>query len=108
MDLDDVLLLAITAAILLVGIVIAVMQSRILKLLSREAGEENEAVEIKPEVAKKNTVEPTLVTELTRGQAKLFGIDSDEYTAVIMAAVSNAANIPLTKLRIKSIKKIEG
>lgn len=108
MDLEDVLLLAITAAILCVGIVIAVMQSRILKLLSRGTKIENEAVDIKPETRKQNIAELPVATDLTRGETKLSGVDSDELTAVIMAAVSSAANIPLAGLRIKYIKRIEG
>lgn len=42
----------------------------------------------------------------TSGDAKVIGLDDDEITAVILAAVSHASNIPLNSLKVKSIKKI--
>lgn len=114
MDLDDVLLLVITTAILFVGIVIAVMQSKILRLLSKEARAENETKEVnrdresKPEIRKQNIAKARSSTGLIRGEARLLGLDNEEHAAAIMAAVSCASNIPLEALKIKSIRKIEG
>lgn len=107
MDLEDILLLVVTTAILCVGIVTAVLQSRILKLLSNGARAVDEVKESKPEGGTQHILKAPVKTGLTKGEAKLFGIDDDEHVAVIMAAVSNAANIPLTELRIKSIKRVD-
>lgn len=110
MDLDDTLLLGVTIAILCVGIVLVVLQSKILKLLLNGAKVKDEVKVIKPEVEVKpqHTLKAPVKTGLTKGEAKLLGIEDDEQVAVIMAAVSNAANIPLTQMKIKSIRKIEG
>lgn len=118
MNLSDTLLLGVNTTIVCMVIVFAVLitlaiiivlQSRILKLLSIQANEVDEVkaskpvIEVKPQALQKTPVK----TGLTKGEAKLVGLEDEEHAAVIMAAVSNAASIPLAALKIKSIKRID-
>jgi Na+-transporting methylmalonyl-CoA/oxaloacetate decarboxylase gamma subunit len=118
MNLSDTLLLGVNTTIVCMAIVfivliilavIIVLQSKILKLLSKQEKEADEVKVNKPVVEVKHQDVPStpVKTGLTKGEAKLVGLEDEEHAAVIMAAVSNAANIPLTALRIKSIKRID-
>lgn len=118
MNLSDTLLLgvnttivcmAIVFVVLIILAVIIVLQSKILKLLSKQEKEADEVKVNKPvvEVKHQDAQSTPVKTGLTKGEAKLVGIEDEEHVAVIMAAVSDAANIPLTTLRIKSIKRID-
>lgn len=108
MDINDILLLGVTTAILFVGIILVVLQGKILKLLSNQTKEVDEVKVNRPE----EEIKPQIILEcpvergLTKGEAKLSGIEDEEHIPVIMAAVSSAAGIPLTRLKIKSIKRI--
>lgn len=44
---------------------------------------------------------------LTKGEARLVGVEDEEIVAVVMAAVSHASSIPLSELRIRSIKRVD-
>lgn len=87
-----------------------VIQSKILNILSKK-GEEDardriETVQPTPSMAGAY-VPQNIKTGLTQGQASLMGVEDEELAAVIMAAVSEASSIPLTSLRIKSIKSLD-
>jgi Na+-transporting methylmalonyl-CoA/oxaloacetate decarboxylase gamma subunit len=101
--------LALVFVVLIILAVIIILQSKILKLLSKHEMKADEVKVNKPVVEVKNQYVPSapVKTGLTKGEAKLLGIEDEEHVAVIMAAVSNAANIPLTALRIKSIRRID-
>lgn len=95
--------------VLIILAVIIVLQSKILKLLTKQAKELQEVRDSKPKVDVKpqyimNTPENT---GLSKGETKLLGIENEEHVAVIMAAVSNAVNIPITALKIRSIKRVD-
>ena len=118
MNLNDTLIFGVnttiicTAIVLVIFIILAViivLQSKILKLLSKQEKELDEVKVNKPVVEVKHQDVPSapVKTGLAKGEAKLVGLEDEEHVAVIMAAVSNAANIPLTALRIKSIKRID-
>lgn len=100
----------VTAFVLLILLVVVIaLQAKILKLLSKQSEELEIAKAKEPEVeVKAEHIHSTPVNVgVAKGETKLSGIKDEEHVAVIMAAVSNAANIPLTSLRIKSIKRID-
>lgn len=118
MNLGDTLLLGVNTTIVCMAIVfiilivlsiIIILQSKILKLLTNQDKSEDKVnenqleVKVRPEVVSKAPV----MTGSTKGQAKLVGLESEEHVAIIMAAVSDAANIPITALKIRSIKRVD-
>ena len=88
------------------------IQSKLVAAFSKGMAAANGAAE--PEKARASVVagpggEPEQVIEKTgivSGETVLTGIDDEETAALIMAVVSYHANIPLSKLRFKSIKAI--
>ncbi|MDF2674830.1 MAG: Oxaloacetate decarboxylase, gamma chain [Clostridiales bacterium] len=118
MNLNDTLLFGVDTTtifitmvfvILIILAAMMVLQSKILRVLSKQDKEVDEVKVSKPEVEVKHqeVLKAPSKTGLTKGETKLVGIEDDEHAAVIMAVVSNAANIPLTSLKIKSIKRID-
>ncbi len=118
MNLSNTLIFGVNTTIVYLALVFVVLiilagiirlQSKILKLLLKQKMEVNEVKVNKPIVEVKHQYVPSapVKTGLTKGEAKLVDIEDEEHVAVIMAAVSNAANIPLTAIRIKSIKRID-
>lgn len=96
------------AVFVILAIIIA-LQLRILKLLSKQARLLEEAKANKPEaeVKAQPVVNIPVNTEPAKGEAKLSGFEDEEYAAVIMAAVCSAANIPLSALKIRSIRRMD-
>lgn len=118
MNLNDNILFGVDATIVFIVMVFViliilaammVLQSKILRVLSKQDKEVDEVKVIKPEVEVKHqeVLKSLGKIGLAKGEAKLVGIEDDEHVAVIMAAVSSAANIELTSLKIKSIKRID-
>lgn len=89
--------------------VILILQAKILKLLSKqpEALEEVKAGKPEADVKYQHPVYTPVDSGAANGEAMLLGIEDEEYAAVIMAAVSSAANIPLSALKIRAIKRID-
>lgn len=44
--------------------------------------------------------------QMAQGKAKLIGIEDGETVAVILSAVSTASSLPLSLIKIKSIKRV--
>jgi hypothetical protein len=109
MDFSTVLLLIINTCILLVAIILVVIQSKVLKILSKKP----EVLSgIEPMIRNTNyetDVETNVTQEkgTTSGETKLNGIDNEEEIAVIMAVVSKASRIPLSRLKINYIKRMD-
>lgn len=89
--------------------IIIALQLRILKLLSKQSKllEETKANKPEAEVKTQPMVNIPVNTGTAKGEAKLLGFEDEEYAAVIMAAVSSAANIPLSALKIRAIRKMD-
>lgn len=109
------LLLGVNTTIIAMGIVfivlillavIIVIQSKILGLVSNKSKEiepkdnsiPKAAIQTKPQVYQKGIV---------KGKASITGVEDEEQVAVIMSAVSAASNMPISSLKIKSIRKID-
>lgn len=101
-------LLAIIVVFVILAVIV-VLQLKILKLLSKQPKILEEVKAGKPEADVKNqqSVYTPAGNGATKGEATLLGIEDDEYAAVIIAAVSSAANIPLSALKIRSISRID-
>lgn len=118
----DKLLLGVNTTIIAMGIVfivlillavLIVIQSRILKVLS-DIAERKEAKETRlsndyEETPKASKQETKMLVQKgsTKGEMELLGVEEEEHVAAIMAAVSTTTNIPVSALRIKSIKRID-
>lgn len=109
MDFNTILLLIINAAILLIAIILVVIQSRILKILSNKPEALNEIEPTIRNTSYGTNVEANVVYEkgTTSGETKLVGIDSEEEIAVIMTVVSKASRIPLSRLKINYIQRMD-
>lgn len=104
------------STLLAIGIIVAILilieimiQSKMLKLLTKQAEKLEEVKSNKHQAKEKpqNIVNTLTNTGLAKGETKLLGIEDEEIVAVIMAAVSNTVNIPLEALKIRSIKRID-
>lgn len=108
-----VIAMAIVFLVLVLLAVIIVVQSKTLNAISNLAHrmdkveeKEKSTVQAKPEITKKS--QPQGVDKgFTKGETKLVGVENEEHVAVIIAAVSNATDMPLTSLKIKSIKRVD-
>jgi len=105
LDVNAILLIAGILLILYFLKIIMNNQERILKKLSNP---ENASKVNIDNLTKINTQKVPSAKEkgITKGDSKITDVDNDELIAVIMTAVSHASNIPLTSLKIKSIKKL--
>lgn len=114
----DKLLLGVNTTIIAMGIVfivlillaiLIVLQSKILKTLSsmkeRNEAKPGKVYENVQKVSEREEVKHA--EEITKGETVLIGIEEEEHIAAIMAAVSAAANIPVSVLKIRSIKQID-
>jgi Na+-transporting methylmalonyl-CoA/oxaloacetate decarboxylase gamma subunit len=118
MDFGEKMILGVNTTIIAMGIVFAVLillavmiiiQSKILRVISSfSTGEEKkeEPAGFTPAVVETPRAAFLDKGGKTAGEAKLLGVD-EEHIPVIMAAVSNVSNIPLTSLRIRSIRKVD-
>jgi len=105
--------LNVSAVLLIAGILLILYFLKIIinnqeKLLKKLSNSENVS-RINSEVLPNKTLNKPLISKdkgITKGDTKIGNVDTDEIIAVIMAAVSNASNIPLTSLKIRSIKKL--
>lgn len=89
---------------------IIVIQNKVLNFVTSLKREETKKEkESEPQPNKNHEVVPPVVdkTGVTKGEAKFFGLPDEETAAVIMAAVSEAADIPLSKLNIRSIRLLD-
>ncbi|EYE87937.1 sodium pump decarboxylase subunit gamma [Fervidicella metallireducens AeB] len=92
---------------------IIVIQNKILNFLTSLKSKKPEDTkieeEVKPQLERNTVAMPSVVDKsgIVRGDAKLCGIADEETAAVIMAAVSEASDIPLSKLNIKSIRLLD-
>ncbi|GEM_PF-2247041 len=115
----DKLLLGVNTTIIAMGIVfivlillavLIVIQSRTLKVLSSIAErKETKLSKVHEEAPKASVQEPRKPVQKgsTKGEMDLLGVEEEEHVAAIMAAVSAASNIPVSALKIKSIKRID-
>lgn len=113
----DKALLGVNTMVIAMGIVFIVLimlsfmlsiQSKILKLLTKAVEEETPKVQEAPGPVAAVPLSSVPKEGKTAGEADLLGVDDEELAAVIMAAVSHASSIPLTSLKIRSIKSLEG
>jgi Na+-transporting methylmalonyl-CoA/oxaloacetate decarboxylase gamma subunit len=109
-----VISMGIVFVVLIALAIMIVIQSKILGLLSKQPLDKREVDEIAPQspmaptqAAGQQVTQAIVNKGLSRGETKLVGLEDEEQIAVIMAAVSSASNIPLSGLRIRSIKKVD-
>jgi hypothetical protein len=96
---------AIIAGILIIIINQIRMLNAISSLKEFNYMSKDQSEKINEEPVHYNVSEPS-GPQIIKGQTKLEGIEDGEIVAVIMAVVSAASNIPLTSMKIKSIRKI--
>ncbi len=108
MTLSEQLLLGTNTAIIGMGIVFLVLiilsiiitiQSKLVAAFFPGIAETNQSNEVV-------CLTETAKTGVTSGETVISGVEDDETVALIMAIVSNHANIPLNDLKIKSIKAV--
>lgn len=109
------LLLGVNTTIIAMGIVfivlillavIIVIQSKILGLVSKKSEVNEPKDNLIPKEA--NKVKPQAYQKgIVKGKASITGVENEERVAVIMGAVSAAANMPISSLRIRSIRKVD-
>lgn len=101
-----IIAMGIVFIVLILLAVIIVIQSKILGLISNKPKEiepednliPKEAKPVKPQVYQKGIV---------KGKASITGVENEEQVAVIMSAVSAASNMPISSLKIRSIRKVD-
>jgi cytoskeletal protein RodZ len=105
---DTSTLLVVVVCLILAGIIVSiVIQARILEAISsisiKEKAQENIVV---PQQTVQRSAIPSTEKQQVKGEVKLVGVEDEELVAAIMVAVSNASNIPLSSLKIRSIKRV--
>lgn len=95
------LIILIGAAVVLLLVIIILFEVKIVRLISMR-GQSICMQNMAGEVKTKNEIK-----QYAEGEAKLKGVEEDEITAAIIAAISMEIDLPLSAIRIKSIKRLD-